>query len=420
MIIRFIHRLLFAAALAVGLITVSCGDFKPHAITWEDIAQTIPGDPAFVVSVNIDFVNDSALNDIWATNDVMDLLRKGVALDTVKPSHFVVVVMPKATYITWPLPTPRSVAKKVSDWPTASLNNTVDGHMITQGKASLVLSSTQAWVVNNIHGEKYVNQLLSAAMNTKAGHVVPFANCITSTPQAMEGVVPYEGKYYAIQLNHEDGLLRVDVDAYTKLNKRVDIIDGLGRLPIEFINEASPYSPFGAIEINRGTMPSVLKRLAKLTGKTKIEMGANMLASSFEDAQGMVLANWNDEFINVRVPFSTAEAAHVSAKKIEKILKTVKFDLAVKVERDTLVFGKGIDNVLPKDDHNHLTPHRHSETENPSAIAFARLDINKHDPVELYFELAPTHARLQVDFKENTKNLAETVELIKTIIFRVL
>lgn len=410
----------FIAIALATLTLVSCGKFKPHPVTWEDIAQTIPANPEYVVSVNTAFEADSALNDIWAKEDILHLLHTGMALDSVRPSHFVVVAMPKATFITWPLPNPQEIAKKAADWPIASLNNTVDARILVRGKASLVLSSTQAWVVNNVHGQKFVNELLSAAMNTKAGHTVPFYNCITSVPKAVRGVVPYEGKYYTIDLNHEDGLLRVDVDAYGKFDKKLDIVDGLGRLPIEYIDEASPVLPFAAIQVDRGTMPDLLVRLAKLSGKKKLKLGAGVVAKAFDNVAGTVVARWTSDAIEVELPYDSDEAARISAKQLHDLLKLAGYHMDIKVKDNKVTLAKNIDNILPPEDRDSKTPRRHTETENPSAIAFARLDIDRGDPVDAYFELAPTHARLQIDFKENASNLAEAVELIKTIVFRVL
>lgn len=407
--------------VALVALVSSCGDFKPHPVTWDDVAQTIPADPAYVVSVNTGLVADSALNDLWAKPEMMELLELGLSLDSVRPDHVVVVAMSNATFITWPLPSPRAVAKKAADWQPASLNNTVDGRMTVRGRAGLVLSSTQAWVVNNVHCEKMVNELLDAAMNTKAAHVQPYNSCITGTPAVAEAVVHYEDRYYAIGINHEDGLLRVDVDAYTKSNKRVNVVDGLGRLPVEFVDEASPVSPFAAVAVDYGTMPDLLKRLAKLTDKRWLQLGASVVAPAFHDAAGDVTALWNDSEIEVRVPFRSRNAAVVAGKHLRGLLGDDRNDrLYVSARGDTLNVASRFVDRLPRIDADRSTPHRHSQTENPCAIAFARFDVGRHDPVELYFELAPEHARLQVDFKENKPNLAAAFELVKTLVFKVL
>lgn len=415
-------KTLYAIIIATvcPVILSGCGDFQPHAVTWNDIARTIPAGPEYVVSVNSDFVADSALNDIWAKEEVLGLLQKGIDLDSVKPDHFVVVALPKATFITWPLPNPAEVAKKVKDWSLASLNNTVDAHILVHGKASLVVSSTQAWVVNSAHGEKYVNEILQAALNTKAEHTQPFQECITATPSAVRAVVPYEGKYYVLELNHEEGLLRIDVDAYDKRNRRLDIVDGLGRLPIEYIDEASAVSPFAAVAIEAGTMPGLLKRLAKLPDNSKIRLGINLLAPDFADAAGTVVARWNTDAMEVKIPFTSRDAAEISAKKVRRVLHTAGYHPEIYTQKNNLIAEYNISDGLPPIDADRTTPHRHSETENPSAVAYARLDFGWEDPVELYFELAPTHARLQLDYVENTYNLAKAVQLVKTLVFKVL
>ena len=411
-------RLLCVALSAV--ILYGCGDFKPHPVTWEDIARTIPADPEYVVSVNTTFEADSALNDIWAKEDVLSLIGTGLALDSVRPDHFVVVALPKATFVTWPLPNPRAVAEKVGEWNIASLNNTDDAHILVRGKASLVVSSTQAWVVNNVHGEKFVNEILQEAMNTKALHTVPFAECIIGTPAAVNAVIPYEGKYYDIEINHESGLLRVDVDAFDKNGRQLDIIDGLGRLPIEFIDQASPYSPFAAVEVERGTMPSLLKRVAKLLGDLHLQLGVRMISSAFNDVAGTVLARWNSDALEVKIPYVSTDAAHVAEHSIKSVLKKTDAHYNVALRRDTLIISRNIGMGFYPYDADHTTPHRYSETENPSAVAFARVDLEKNDRADLYFELAPTHARLQVDFHDDKVNLPKAVELVKKIIFRVL
>lgn len=407
-----------AAVLILGL--AGCGDFKPHAVTWEDIARTIPANPEYVVSVSTSFEADSALNEIWAKEDVVGLISTGLALDTLKPDHFVVVALPNATFVTWPLPNPREISEKVEDWPIASLNNTVDARILVKGKASLVVSSTQAWVVNNVHGEKYVNEILQMAMNTKAEHTVPFANCIIATPPALTGVVPYEGKYYVIDMTQDEGLLRVDVDAYDKNGSRLDIIDGLGRLPIEFIDQASPISPFAAVQVEDGTMPSLLKRVAKLINNTKVKIGINMIAPNFTQAAGTVVAHWNSSALSVKIPFLSRDAADMACRRLKDLANTSGFHMDVFTKGETLVTEYNIEDILPTPDADHSTPHRHSETGNPSAIAFARVDLQPYDPAELYFELAPSHARLQIDFKQNKVNLAKAVKLIKELTFRVL
>lgn len=410
----------FCGLIAACVALTGCNKIKSHPVTWEDIAQTIPGNPAYVVAVNVAFEADSALNKIWAKEDVRSLISQGLALDTVKPTHFVVVATEKATFVTWPLPDPLVVGENVSDWPTASLNNTVDAHIKVQGKASLVLSSTQAWVVNNVHGEKFVNELLSAAMNTKAAHVVPFAECITTPPAAVNGVVPYEGRYYAIELNHEDGLMRVDVNAYDKLNRRLDIVDGLGRLPLEYIDQASPVSPFAAIQVDDGTVPSLMVRLAKISGDEALVAGAAVMGPLFGDVSGTIVAHWNEKKLFVKVPYVSETSAHVASRQIKKIIKKHDYKIEVREHKDTLIFETGLDYKLPKLVDGHRTPHRHSQTENPSAIAYAVMEPAKHERIEAYFELAPTHARLQIDFHEDAVELADVTELIKTLIFRTL
>lgn len=408
----------FLVGLFVLLVTAGCGDMKPHPVSWEDIARTIPSNPDFVVSVNTDFEADSALNDIWGSPDVLGLIGEGLALDSVKPSHFVVVGVSNVTYVTWPLPAPRRIAKKVEDWPLASLNNTVDGHVVVRGGASLVLSSTQAWVVNNTYGEDYVNQLLSSAMNTKALHVQPFADCITTVPGAFNAVLPFKDKYYFIEVNHESGQMRIDVDAYDKLNRRVDVVEGLGRLPVDDIDEISGTSPFAAIAVERGMLPSVAMRLAKLAGNPKMVAAARLCSGIFENAEGNVVFHWDDDELSVNIPYATDDAAHIAVHRMRELLKKVGVKMEVEQYHSVMRLDYKIHYDLPAIDFDRNTPHSHTQTANPSAVAYARMDLSRNDPVVVYFELAPTHARLQVDFKENPSNLARVTQLLKTLVLR--
>lgn len=405
---------------AVLLAVTGCSGFKTNPVTWEDIASTIPSNPTFIASLNVSIPADTAFNDVWGNQDMSRVLSMGLALDTVLPSHVVVAGVDGVTYVTWPLQNPRLVWQNIDNWETASLNNTVDAHICVVGSASIVISSTQAWVVNNQHAADNVNDLLSAAMNTKAAHTQPFAQCITTTPAMGTLVVPYEGRYYVADLNHEDGLLRVDVNAYSKSNNRVNIVDGLGRLPYEFIDKISPVSPFAAIEIERGTMPEAIVRIAKLFDKRSIKLASQLVAPVFENADGTVTTLWDDRRIRVKVPFTSREAAATAAANLKNILHTTGYDIEVRTHKDTLDITHAIDAHLPFIDADRRTPSVYSQTENPSAVAFARLDLSRKDPVEAYFELAPTHARLQVDFKDNPENLAQVIEFVKNIVFRIL
>ena len=417
---RWLKNLIALCFVVQVVVLSSCSDIKSKSVTWEDIARTIPANPAYIIGVNVKCQSDSILNDVWAKEDVNYLINQGIALDTVLPSHFVVVGMPKATFVTWPLPNPQYVDENVADWNTASLNNTVDAHILVRGKASLLVSSTQAWVVNNVHGEKFVNELLSGAMNTKAVHTQPYVNCITSVPDMVNGVVHYDNKYYVIELNREDGLLRVDVDAYDKHNSKLDIIEGFGRLPIEYVDQASEKSPFIAVEIEAGSMPELLNRLAKLSGRPEFIAAATLFGPKLSDVSGTVVARWDDKEIWAELPFTSDDAAKVFAGNIKEFLKLQHDTVEVKCKDKTVTLRTKVLNKLPKTDRDHKTPHIHSQTENPSALAFARLDLEKHDPIEVYFELAPTHARLQVDYKENQENLAKVMELVKNLVFRIL
>lgn len=414
-----ISKAIAAGVMAVTLALASCGDFKPHPVTWNDIARTIPSNPDYIVSVNPRMVTDTVLNNIWATPDVIELVKVGLDLDTVKPSHFVVVSISGATYVTWPLPDPRSIAKKAENWDPASLNNTVDGRLLVRGEASLVLSSTQAWVVNSRHGENYVNDLLSAAMNTKAEHVVPYATCITSVPATLNAVMPYDGKYFYISLNHEDGLLRTDVDALNKSGGRLELMSGLGRLPVEFLDEASPVNPFAAISVDKGHLPEVIKWVAKLTHDKKAVLAANIVGPSFEDVSGTVIARWNNDAIELELPYPTHKAAREASLHLKTLFRAAGVKMEVEARHTDVVLKARYDSNLPPIDFRTATPHEHTQTENPSAVAFARFDIASHDPVDLYFELAPTHARLQLDFNEGAHNLAECLEIIKKVVFDV-
>lgn len=393
---------------------------KPNPVTWDDIARTIPSNPSYVVSVNVDFATDSTLNRIWANDDVIDLLLKGLSLDSVRPSHFVVVSYSDVTYVTWPLPNPRAIAEKVSDWETASLNNTVDAHIYTTRHASLVLSSTQAWVVDNEHGESYVNSLLGAAMDTKAANVPPYASCISSVPKLVEAVLPYNNKYYAVGLNHEEGLLRVDVDAYDKRNRRVNLVEGFGRLPVEFVDSLSTVSPFVAAQVDSGNMPAVIRNVSRMLDSSTASMAAGLVAPYFADARGTVLALWNEDGIDIRVPFTDTDAAMDTESRIKTLVRKTDLHADIYRRNDTLSIKIDRHIDMPKLDKNRRTPHARTQTEQPSAVAFARVDLHRGDPVAAYFELAPTHARLQIDFKEGKANLADVTEFVKELIFKTL
>lgn len=420
-ILRQTLFLLLLGSLLSSVVT-GCSDLKSTSVSWNDIARTIPSNPKYVVAVNTDFEADSALNDLWGTSDVIDLLTLGVSLDSVKPDHFVVVAIDNATFITWPLPNPRETAQKVSDWNTASLNNTVDAHICVQGNASLVVSSTQAWVVNNVYGEKYVNDILSSAMNTKAANSPILENCIIDSPTGVKAVVPYEDKYYSIEVTHQSGRMDVDVDAYDKLNRKLPVIEGLGHLPIEYVDEASLVSPFAVIAVDKGSMPGLLKRLAKLGNDKRLVTASNLMGSAFEDVSGDVLARWNkDEFI-VKMPYPTDDAADLSAQKIKKMISITGRDhhIKIKTKKDTLIISTPFTSELPPLDRDKKTPHMRSQSDFPSAIAFARMDIGHDDIVEAYFELAPEHAHLQINYDESKSNTAKVVQLIKTIVFKTL
>lgn len=412
----------YKECLALLLVAVlsACGDLKPNPVSWDDIARTIPSDPDYVVSVNIEFATDSVLNRIWTNDDVISLIRKGLALDSVQPSHLVVISYSDVTYVTWPLPNPRRIAKVVEDWPTASLNNTVDAHILTNSSASIILSSTQAWVVDNVHGDDYVNSLLSAAMDTKAANVAPFASCIAGAPSVVEGVIPYDGKYYAVQLNHEEGQLRVDIDAYNKIARRLDLVSGFGRLPEAYVDSISTVSPFAAFQIERGNMPKVINYVASLFDNPSVKLGAKLIAPAFIDAQGTVLALWDHHDLRIRIPFVSAIAAEKAERTLAALIHRSDIHIDMRVHSDVLEIRMKSDFNFPALDKNRSTPHSYTQTENPAAVAFARVDLGYENPVEAYFELAPMHGRLQIDFKEKPRNLADALNFVKTLIFSTL
>ncbi len=419
-----LHRLynicVTVATMWVMVTLGSCSDVKLNPVTYEDIASTIPANPEYVASVNTAFESDSALADVWGKDDVSALIAEGLALDSVRPPHLVVVGMPKATFVTWPLMSPRLVNAKVADWTDASLNNTVDAHILVRGKACLILSSTQAWVVNNVHGEKYLNDLLSGAMSSKAAGVAPLVTCITDTPKALAAVIPYSYRFYRIDLSHDDGQVRVDVDAYTASNQRVDIVDGVGRLPIEYIDQASPVSPFTAVAIDRGDMPALIKRIAKLAGDKSVNATARAIAPLFEAARGTVVARWDEGQVAVTVPFVNKEAAEITANALNEVAYKTNRQVEIGTNANQLYINTPFAYDLPPIDADRTTPHHHSQTERPAAVAFARMDLSHDVPVEAYFELAPDHARFQVDYKEGKRDLAKVMKLIKNIVFRTL
>lgn len=420
----FLRQQIWLLAFATVLcMTSSCSRIKTNPVTWDDIAATIPSTAKYIATVNIDFEADSALSAAWGQKDLERLINVGLDLDSIRPSHIVIVGMQDVTYVTWPLPDPQRVAEKVADWPDASLNNTVDANILVEGTASLVVSSTQAWVVNSVNGESLVNDLLSAAMNTKAVSIQPFANCINSVPEAVAGVVNFNDRYYSIQLNHEDGLLRIDADAYTKRNRRMPLVDGLGRLPIQFVDSLSLTSPFAAFEVERGQMPELISTISKLSGNNKLALTSGLVSSAFDDVAGTVMAHWNTHEVTVSIPFVSEESANIAAKMLDKLIdsaKKEKHKIQIKSHGSVLGVTMKINYDLPKPDSNHKTPHQRSQTDNPSAVAFGRFDIEKNDVVDAYFELAPMHARFQVDYKESKKNLERIIDLVKGLIYRTL
>ena len=405
--------------LALPVIT-GCSDLKTTPVSWNDIARTIPSNPNYIAAVNVNFEVDSAFNNIWGDSDVLSLLTKGLALDTVRPSHFVVVGTDYATFITWPVPNPEFVAEEISDWKQTSLNNTVDAHIFVKGKGSIVVSSTQIWVVDNANGADNVNTLLSAAMDTKASNIPVFERCITDTPQEVAAVIPHGEKYYALDMHHEEGQLRLDVDAYDYLDKRLDIIDNLGRLPYAFVDRLSEVSPFVAMEVEKGTFPALLKKTATLISDRQVRVGLNAVAGFFNDAKGTVLAQWDAHRVCVRIPFDSEESAETSRKGLVALLKKDDSHIAISRNDNILTiytvesFGEHLI------DRNRQTPHRHTWTDNPSAVGFARFDLGYDDVADAYFELAPTHGRLEVQFKDNSQNMAKIVEMLKSLIFKLL
>lgn len=409
--------------MAAGL-CIGCSSLKPTAVTWEDIAHTIPSDPKYVVSVNRSFAADSALNDLWASPDVMELVAVGLDIDTEQPSHIVVAAMDEATFITWPVPNPREADQKLSDWDEVSLNNTVDAHIKLKDNASIVVSSTQIWVVNNKHGEYYVNELLTKAMDTKAANSPILNECIISTPSAARAVIPHNNRFYNIDLSHKDGCMTVDVVAYDKFKEKLDIVEGLGTLPQDYVDRLSAISPFAAAQIPQGSMPEFIEYLARLADDTVLSEIADSLAPVFAAVSGSVIAHWDDKNIEIELPFVSEQKASEAERKLRNLDAPIKdigdIELDLNVRKNILQIKAKIHSPLPPVDKNRQTPHLHSLTQNPSAVAYGRFDIGLKDPAETYFELAPTRASLRIDYNESKTNTAKVVLLIKTIIFRLL
>lgn len=405
----------------VSLLVWGCNSGKVNPVSWEDVAQTIPAEPRFVASVNTEFELDSALTAVWGKADVTALIHRGLELCTDKPDHLVVVGMPKAVFVTWPLPDPQAAAKAVEGWKTVSLNNTVDAHMLMQGKASIIVSSTQAWVINNVHGAKYLNDMLSAAMSAKAANVQPLHNCITTKPQAVTAVVPYSGRYYRLAFNHDVGQLRVDVNAVDKHDKPVHIIDGvLGTLPGDDISHLAPTSPFAAVAVDRGDLPRIIKYAAKLVDNTALRLALNAIAPVFADAAGQITAVYEYGYVKINVEFVNSEAAATAATRLNGALGKVNAGINVtstgkKVE--AIIPAPGVN--IPLDAYRDI-PHRHTQTSSPAIVAFARVDLRSDLPAEVYLEVTHQNARLQLDYSAGADNLAEIMLLIKQIVFKSL
>lgn len=408
------------ASLLITAWLSSCANLGNRPVTWDNIANTIPSNPTYVMSVNTDMLGDSAVTSLWS-KDFTAMLFKGLQLDSLKPDHIVVVSFQYCLYATWPLSSPLQTNSKVATWSTASLNNTVDAHCMTQGDAAMVVSSTQAWVVNNSDGQGSVNNLLAPAMNTKAANVAPFAECMVSCPKMISGALWYNNRYYILQVNHDDGQVRVDIDAYSRNNNRVDLVDSLGRLPISTIDQASARQPFAAIEIPKGTLPKVITFLASVSQNPNLKIFSDSLATTFADAQGTLLAQWTDGQMHITVPFPQPAMEKATAKAVTKVSQSLKWKLHVINKGDSLIIKSNDTDSLSHVDNDTKTPGTHTQTENPSAVAFARLVISRNKlPVQLYFELAPTHARLQIDYKEETQNTADVLKFIKTLVFSAL
>lgn len=405
----------FAAFFSILFVMVSCTGLNDTPVSWENIANTIPSNPDYVVAMNPAVKADSVFNRLWG-DDVAALIEKGLALDSLKPSHFVVISLGGTVYVTWPLPSPRNINGRIEDWPVASLNNTVDAHTLVSDSASIVISSTQAWVVNNNDGESAVNSLLSAAMNTKAASVQPFVDCIVNTPELITGAVAYNDRYYTLQLSHDTGQLRLDINAYNKHSKREDLLDGLGRLPITSIDEASSLQPFAVVSVTKGTVPPLMKKLAELSDDKEVVEKADKIAGYFNHVEGIVEARWSEGKVEIEMPFDSHKDAETAAKALSESIGK-KDDAKVSVKDKKLFVSAPSADGLGKIDVDKTTPRMHTQTENPSAIAFARLDLEHKLPVVLYFELAPQHARLQVDYKDTPQNFAEVILFIKKLVF---
>lgn len=394
----------------------------PAPVTWGDIAGTIPSSVDYMVSVNTTLLTDKALADVWDTSDVGALVREAMEWEGGRPDYVVIMGLGGVQVVTWPLPDTEAAAAITDDWDAVSLNGTVDAKMKVKNKASIVVSSTQAWVVSSANGADRVNDVLSGAMSAPASRCEPYNTLITTVPASLSGVVPFNDRYYTLNLEQRGATsMALVVEAEHADMKPAAIIDDLKPLPTDTVMMES--TPFLDIRLKRGDLPRILRRVASVMPSGAANIGVGMIARVTEPVTGTLsvrvtgrdAAAPDSVKVAVTLPFGSnadAEATMKSLKSITDLGVPGKLDYEVK--GTSLIIKADIDDQIADKLRAGRPLQLDPSVPKPSIVAHGEIEIDKM-PVDLTLAANLSRATVVMDYYK-TEALPRALALISALL----
>lgn len=416
------------AVVAAGTAIVSCSE-SVVPVTWNAIAGTIPSDVNYVVAVNTGLVKDSAISSLVSDSEMGALLHEALGWEGEHPDHLIIVGSGDAKIVTWPLTDPESASEATADWDQTSLNGTVDARIKQTAEASIVVSSTQVWVVSTPHGDNSVNDLLSGAMNSPASNNEPLNAIITQETESIDGVLAFNDRYYRMGIEERsDTTIALVVTAEHKDMKAAAIIDDLKPIPASKLTPTSESTPFADIQLKKGDLPKVIGKVCSALPMGKVNLALTLFSRMTDAVSGTLSVRLKEHDVKdheshprveVSIPFHTRDDAKSFAGTLKPLVDS-KLPGEVKITVDSTVVKTSaeIDRTIA----DHLTPGRplvlDPSVPSPSIVAHTGLDLDGRT-FDLTMAANLSRATLVVGFDKRHGGLAGAIGIVGKILEEV-
>lgn len=324
-----------------------CGDVTPA--TWDDVAAGIPGNSEAYVVVPDSLIGTEAYKTFVNKDGEFAALDEALGLCSTHPEYIVGFEYKSDFIATWPASDPNELAEATKNWKEATLHGDIDGRIKVVDRHSIVVSETQVWIVNSRDGVTVVNGALKAADKQSASSLPLLHNLIVNknvTLQALCRIGDNKDKikYISVSPTLKGGILTVDVDLKNTEGSTEPFIETTTQLNLAQLQQKVAGRAFAAFETPKGFISKVIKTIADIADDTSMRIVTSAVAPLFDKCSGTFIATLDDDNLEIRLPFATAEDATKAHTEFVAMLSRIGVKVDMAIEGASIVYRQRIDD----------------------------------------------------------------------------